>query len=86
MAVLQRPPMTVRAMQWDGSWDSSDAIERWSGCYAHPDRSDPGALFFERPDGTHVLRPGDWLMQDLDGRYYSCNAVDFDDIYERADT
>ena len=98
-------PSLVEAVQWNGSIEHADLIERWTGgltaCHGVPTEkpSENGAglvktvqlvlYFWADPadprgqlwHGTTV-RVNDWILKDVQGRFYPCRDDVFTVLYE----
>lgn len=74
--VFHKRPVTTEAMLYTG--ENGDAISRWVGfmsAYVHPHIA--GMMIIETPNGPVDLREGEWVVEDIRGRFYPCDAEVF---------
>ena len=80
----RKKPVVIEAMHWDGSIQSADAIEAWSGgatrCRAQSDMT--LWIFIETIEGEMRAGPGDWIIRGVRGEFYPCKNEIFEQTYE----
>jgi len=82
-----KKPVTIDAIQWDGSLAGFDAIHAafpaLETCASTLNRS-TGAVYHWRirtlEDG-HVVSPGDWIIRGVKGEFYPCKPDIFEATY-----
>jgi hypothetical protein len=84
---FRKKPVEIEAMQWDGSIQSADEIEKWSGktaCWA--DSNLETRIFIKTLEGEMRADPGDWIIKGVAGEFYPCKPDIFDKTYDRVAT
>ena len=79
----RKKPVVIEAMQWDGSIQSADEIEAWSGktaCWA--DSNLETRIFVATLEGEMRAAPGDWIIRGVKGEFYPCKPDIFAATYE----
>lgn len=85
-----KKPITIEAVQWDGSIESADAIEIWSGGMTVCCGYDSGnqcislGIFIKPNEGEMRADPNDWIIKGVKGEFYSCKPDIFEQKYELA--
>ena len=82
-------PVTIEAMQFDGSVASADAIKAWAimpdGMTAETGRDYNAAictyLGIRTLEGTMRASPGDWIIRGVKGEFYPCKPDIFEQTY-----
>lgn len=83
MAVFQRRPVRVEAVQWLG--DNFDDVRDFvdEGALLTQGLTVPDLLLVQPRDGARLtLWRGDWLLRDKRGRLYTCRPELFERDYE----
>jgi len=84
MPFFTKKPVTIEAIQYDGSSESADRILRWiainEGVAAQS--MDEGKLVIETLEGAHLASAGDWIIKGVAGEFYPCKPSIFDQTYE----
>lgn len=87
----RKKPVVIEAMQWDGSWDSMDAINaHWPALSTtHLDSHPPSRTVRNWGIGTlegyHQVSVGDFIIKGVKGEFYPCRADIFELTYEAAE-
>lgn len=87
-ALFRKKPVTIQAMQFEGTPESLTEVSAWLSEHGHPGL---GGI----ADGTHVLRietlegtltasPNDWIIRGVKGEFYPCKPDIFAATYEAA--
>lgn len=92
MPKFTKKPVTIEAMQFDGTVESADAIREWAtmpdGMSAECARdSHKGActyLGIRTLEGTMRANSGDWIIKGVKGEFYPCKPDIFAATYEDA--
>lgn len=74
-------PVTVEAIQWDGSEECLGAIARWAED-ALVTVSVEGQLGIDSPESAMLACPGEWIIRDVPGEYHSREPDIFDAMYQ----
>jgi hypothetical protein len=91
MPFYRKKPVIIEAMQWDGSIETADKIEVWSGgktaCRGTGwnDQDTILAIFVDTLEGQMKAFDGDWIIKGIVGEFYPCKAEIFAATYEPAD-
>ncbi|MCF8610024.1 hypothetical protein L5G28_07595 [Gordonia sp. HY285] len=89
----RKKPVTVHAMQWDGTNPGAGPIIDWAHArgvtvnYWAPgewdaDAPDAAYLTVDTLEGRMLANPGDWIIQGVAGEFYPCRADIFAETYE----
>lgn len=87
MQKFTKKPVTIEAVQYDGSPDSRDyivSVARGSKtpAYAESDPNDYGVrLMIETLEGSHRVSVGDWVIKGVKGEFYPCKPDIFEASY-----
>ena len=84
----RKKPVTIQAMQWDGSLKSTDDVTHWCGgrydyevkTSDHTDKAE----WISIPTLEGVMRAdvGDWIIRGVAGEFYPCKPDIFAATYE----
>lgn len=79
--------VTLRGVQFAGRSTSIAAVNLWmeTGEYVH-DRvhtSDVTTMKITTPGGSEIVRPGDWVLCDLEGNFWRESNASLVAIYDR---
>ena len=79
---FRKKPVTIEAVQYDGTPGSYRAIALWApvfwSCARAPD------IMIETLEGTLYANPGDWIIRGIKGEFYPCKPDIFAATYEIA--
>lgn len=88
----RKKPVVVEAWQWDGNFleDCKD-VPQW--LYEAEERGDVEAyadwynaeesfMEIETLEGTHIAKPGDYIIKGIQGELYPCKPDIFEQTYE----
>jgi hypothetical protein len=80
-------PTTVEAVQWDGH--NFSALADWAdeshdGFLGLTEGADSGTIIIDTEDDMTVMRVGDWLVRDVEGRFYPVRKSIFATSYVQA--
>lgn len=90
MTAYRKRPVVIEAVQWDGSWDSMEAIKEnypaMDVCAStlHPPSKTVRGWSIRTLEGSHVVSPGDWIIKGVKGEFYPCKDEIFRLTYEPA--
>jgi hypothetical protein len=84
----RKKPVVIEAVCFDGSIQSADTIEEWSGgktaCHGVGSPITL-ALFIKTTEGEMRADPGDWVIKGVKGEFYPCKPDIFAATYEPAE-
>lgn len=94
---FRKKPIEVEVMQWDGSDESNEDIQRWTSGKAWPSRrtevykSEDGlkrirgwfVLRIRTAEGTMWANIGDYIIRGIYGEFYPCTPHVFEATYEK---
>jgi len=87
----RKQPVVIRAIQWDGSTSSLDAILGFVAPEAieqylaiSPGGGYHTALRIKTLEGVHEVTSGDYIIEGVQGEFYPCKPDIFAATYERA--
>jgi hypothetical protein len=90
-AFFRKKPVTVSAMQFDGTQQSADEIKAWmlqqgsaSAAEFFTSAETAGALSVETLEGKMVASTDDWIIRGAFGEFYPCKPNIFAATYEAA--
>ena len=82
----RKKPVTIEAMQWDGTPRSTADIRAWaeesSGVNVHYPQ--PDTLLIETLEGGMKASVGDYIIRGVQGEFYPCKPDIFAATYEEA--
>ena len=85
MSRFRKKPVVIEAVQFDGSIQSADKIEEWTGgktqCRGIGWPVIP-SLFISTLEGEMRADPGDWIIRGVKGEVYPCKPDIFEETYE----
>lgn len=81
MSQFRKRPVVIEARLFDPTIDYDEAcsVVGWCGGRA----ADAGCEI-DTLKGTHLARPGDWVIKGVHGEFYPCKPDIFDATYEPA--
>lgn len=80
---FRKKPVTVEAMQWDGTEASQQAIVTWSRGEASGWFDGDYFIEIKTPEGTMRADEGDWIIKGVAGEFYPCKPGIFDATYKK---
>lgn len=89
MAFYQLKNRVVDAMQWDGSIQCADEIDKWTHyiCHIKVGTTDDFGINIYVPNAwtnePAIMDPGDYIVQKQDGDYVVFTESAFNNIYEK---
>ena len=70
---FRKKPIVVEAMQWHGSYNSWQEIQRWMGQSLAVDFTREGEpLTIPTLEGFLTAKTGDWIIRGVKGEFYPC--------------
>lgn len=87
----RKKPVEVEAWQWEGKWlDECKNVPQWiwdaleNGDLEDYSTSEHNGMIIEIEtlEGTHIARPGDYIIKGVKGELYSCKPDNFEMTYE----
>jgi hypothetical protein len=85
-----KKPVTIEAIQFDGSLESAQAIQRWAKenladirFYASFNVA-PSSLDVHTQEGVMQAQPNDWIIKGVNGEFYPCKPDIFEKTYSVA--
>lgn len=82
----RKKPVVIEAVQFDGSGDSCDEVDRFLGAATPKQwktRTNDGGYIITL-EGDMEFRPGDWIIKGVKGEFYPCKPDIFTATYEPA--
>jgi len=76
----RKKPCVIEAIQFDGSKESLERINAWSGLQWGLD-----GIIIPTLEGTMNAAPGDWIIKGVAGEFYNCRDDIFQLTYEPVD-
>ena len=86
----RKKPVVIEAIQWDGSWDSMEAIKTsWPEMQVcastlHPPSKTVRDWSIRTLEGSHQVSVGDYVIKGVKGEFYPCKPDIFEMTYEPA--
>lgn len=77
-----KKPVTIEAVQWDGTAQGAAPILAWIGGTARFATFTPPHILIETLEGTMFASPGDWVIRGLKGEFYPCKPDIFAESYD----
>ena len=84
-------PVTIEAIQWDGTAQTLDDLTAWSrqhtppgGIIPIPNADQDNRLIIHTLEGTMRGDVGDWIIRGVQGEFYPCKPDIFEATYEPA--
>ena len=85
-------PVTIEAIQWDGTAQTLDDLTAWSrqhtlpgGIIPIPNADRDNRLIIHTLEGTMRGDVGDWVIKGVNGEFYACKPDIFEATYQPAD-
>lgn len=94
MYLFRKKPITIQAMQFDGTLESFQRIWEWacpsndtlqSPVHCDIDTEEIQELYVKTLEGRMTARAGDWIIRGVAGEFYPCKPEIFVKTYEPAD-
>ncbi len=91
MKKYRKKPVTIEAVQFDGSSAHKTAIARWMRgeryayqryAYPNPSTRDLVGFAIETLEGTMIAHEGDWIVKGVKGEFYPVRNDIFEATYE----
>lgn len=85
---FRKKPVVIEAMQWDGSWDSLEAIKakfpamEVGATTLHPPSKKVYSWSVRTLEGSHQVSVGDWIIKGVKGEFYPCKPDIFAMTYD----
>lgn len=87
-ALYRKKPITVQALQFDGTAEGLVAVSAWMTAHGHAGmggiEGESKVLRIETLEGTLTASPGDWIIRGISGEFYPCKPDIFAATYEAA--
>lgn len=92
---FRKKPVTISAMQWDGSTEGAEAVIKSAEQWLTPEEAretfvfDNGELIIRTlEDGKagqakHAASPGDFIIRGVQGEFYACKEAIFHSTYDK---
>lgn len=78
-------PVTITAVQWDGTLESGRAIIDWAaGAEMRWSNETPQRLTIQTLEGRMTASPSDWIIKGTEGEFYPCKDSVFQRKYAQA--
>ena len=84
-------PVTIEAIQWDGTTQTLDDLTAWSsqhtlpgGIIPIPNADQDNRLIIHTLEGTMRGDVGDWVIKGVSNEFYACKPDIFAETYEPA--
>ena len=90
MPKFTKKPITISAVQFNGSSTHASRIENWmKGGEEPPGKGihtkDICSMYIETLEGVMTASPGDWIIKGVKGEFYPCKPEIFKETYELAE-
>ena len=83
---FRKKPITISAMQWDGTVESIDKINsRFGQDVKYYDDEDGVYVSCLTLEGELTVSPNDWIIKGIKGEVYPCKPDIFSATYEPAE-
>jgi len=88
----RKKPVTIKAEQWNAldGWESAKRIAEWCGGKAERDEYEDNrgktyywSIQIPTLEGVMQARPGDFIIQGVNGEFYPCKPDIFAKTYEK---
>lgn len=88
-AAFRKKPVTIHAVQWDGTYSHAKQLELQlgldtRGMTSHPPSNTVSWWKIATLEDGHVVSPLDWIITGVKGEHYPCKPDIFEMTYERA--
>lgn len=94
--IFCKRPIRVRAIQFQGTYESLKTIQEWMPLVSRDiclgkrltvikEEGDENCLSLYTHEGWVAARPGDWIIEGIEGEYYPCAESIFDKTYDRVE-
>lgn len=84
---FRKKPVTISAMQFDGTPESAKAITEWMAAHGAPGLpayTEQKSLAIDTLEGTMTASVNDWVIRGVKGEFYPCKPDIFAESYEAA--
>jgi len=81
----RKRPIEIKAIQWDGTAETTDAIMAWNskiGLRTSTVHLFPAHLVIPTLEGEMIANVGDYIIRGIQGEFYPCKSDIFDASYE----
>ena len=90
MPKFTKKPVTISAVQFNGSSTHAGQIESWMKGGEEPLENgihtrDIRPMYIETSEGVMTASPGDWIIKGVKGEFYPCKPDIFKETYELAE-
>ena len=75
-----KKPVKVQAVQWTGN--NYEEIIHFVGYVCFVNSLDKDSVIIKTLEGNHYARKGDWIIHDVDDKFYFCKPDIFEKTYE----
>ena len=85
-----KKPVVIEALQWDGSWESKELIEKefpgiTVGFYSHPPSRTIYSWYVKLHEENYKMSTGDFIIKGVTATGFPCGARDFEMTYDKVD-
>lgn len=83
--LFRKRPVTIEAMQWDGTIEGGKKLHDWIGSHGGVSRwsnETPQRPYIETLEGDMKVSENDWVIRGIQGEFYPCKPDIFDGTYE----
>lgn len=84
----RKKPVVIEAMEFDGTWETLEAIREWMDYklgYAKSHATGlPAAIRIDTLEGRMEASVGDYIIKGVQGEFYPCKPDIFEKTYEPA--
>lgn len=78
----RKKPIIIEAMQWDGSFQSTNTIAKWIGKNITVFNGSFQHIVITTLEGNMRAEVGDWIIRGINGEFYPCKPNIFERTYE----
>jgi len=88
MAKFRKKPVVIDAMQYDGTYESSEAVFAWAYSFGAPVPQmntrpvNHDHIEIHTLEGAMLAVAGDWIIRGVKGEFYPCKPDIFEATYE----
>jgi hypothetical protein len=84
MAKYRKKPVVIEAVQWDGSYDGAQEVNKFNDGELWT-ITDDRRLKIPTLEGLMVASVGDYIIKGVNGEFYPCKPDIFEKTYEKAE-
>ena len=77
----EKLPVRVKAMKFDGSAESVEAVKNFIGYSYSGQHKNPIKVKIKTLEGEHIASPGDYIIKGIKGEFYPCKPDIFEKLY-----